>query len=305
MTRQILNGLALAAACVSLTATAATRTSANYSLTTETVDSGGRKTTSAAYSNDGSLGDIGGVSTAGASVQTARHSYIAQLYEVTGVTLSANPTNVNESAARQVSASAALDDATVLNLSSSSVGWDVVSGPITSINPSGLATAAVVYQNEPATVRGTFEGQTGTLGLQVLNVNNDNFGTYAGDALDDAWQVEYFGLNNPSAAPGIDPDGDGQTNRYEYVVGTIPTDVASQFHFRIEDVPELPNRKNLIFSPTFPSRTYLPEYRTNLSVGMFAPVPLSATSDAGTERTVTDLEATNAFRFYRIHITFP
>jgi len=34
-------------------------------------------------------------------------------------------------------------------------------------------------------------------------------------------------------------------------------------------------------------------------------VPVTATSDAGVERTITDLRATNAARFYRIGITYP
>jgi PKD repeat protein len=43
-----------------------------------------------------------------------------------------------------------------------------------------------------------------------------------------AWQVSYFGdLNNPQAAPGADPDGDGQNNMAEYLSDTVPTNSAS------------------------------------------------------------------------------
>jgi PKD repeat protein len=43
-----------------------------------------------------------------------------------------------------------------------------------------------------------------------------------------AWQVSYFGdLNNPQAASGADPDGDGQNNMAEYLSDTVPTNSAS------------------------------------------------------------------------------
>jgi PKD repeat protein len=43
-----------------------------------------------------------------------------------------------------------------------------------------------------------------------------------------AWQIQYFGsTNNPSAAPGADPDGDGQSNLAEFLAGTNPTNSAS------------------------------------------------------------------------------
>ena len=72
-------------------------------------------------------------------------------------------------------------------------------------------------------------GKFGTLEMTVLNVSNDDFGGYASDGLPDDWQVQYFGENNPNAAPSADPDGDGQNNAYEYVVGTVPSNAASHF----------------------------------------------------------------------------
>ncbi len=46
-----------------------------------------------------------------------------------------------------------------------------------------------------------------------------------------SWQVQYFGCtNNPAAAPGADPDGDGANNLAEYLAGTNPTNSASVFH---------------------------------------------------------------------------
>ncbi len=296
----LLSGLLLPAL-----AWAGSRTSANYRVPADTADAGGRRATSAAYSNVGSVGGIGGVGTAPAPATVAKHSYVGQLYDVTSLALSANPSPVNEVAVTQLGALAVLDDATRLVPAPASVLWNVVSGPIASVTPGGLATAAPVYQNTSATVGGRFLGRSNGLDVLVVNILPDNFGTYAGDGLDDAWQVQYFGLDNANACPLCDPDLDSQNNRFEYTAGTIPTDFNSHFRFHIAAVPGNLTNQNLVFSPRFPSRSYVAQYRTNAGSGTFVPVPVTATSDAGTERTITDLRATNTARFYRIGITYP
>ena len=284
---------------------AGSRSSANYSVPADTVDAGGRKTSSASYSNDGSLGGIGGISSAAAPVTLAKHSYIGQLYDLQGLVLSATPISVNEGATRQLNAVAQFDDATTLNLSSSAPQWSVVSGPIQSINAAGLATAGVVYENTPATVRADYSGLFGTLDLKVLDVDPDNFGSYAGDGLPDIWQVQNFGLNNPRAGPTNDPDGDNQNNRFEYIAGTNPNDAASRFRLSIELVPGQPTRKNLVFSPRLADRTYTAQFKLDLGAGAFADLAGTSTSDVGPVRTVTDLNATQLYKFYRVQITFP
>ena len=56
----------------------------------------------------------------------------------------------------------------------------------------------------------------------------------AGDGIDDAWQVQYFGLPpNANAGPLRDPDGDGRNNRDEWIAGLSPADPASVFKLRI------------------------------------------------------------------------
>jgi PKD repeat protein len=44
-----------------------------------------------------------------------------------------------------------------------------------------------------------------------------------------AWQLQYFGTTNGSAAATADPDGDGQNNFAEFQAGTDPTNSASVF----------------------------------------------------------------------------
>ena len=297
--------IAVATTCLASAAFAGSRSSASYSALTDSADAGGRRATSASYTHDGCAGAFGGVSTAPAPARIAKHGYLGQIYEVSSLALSATPTTVNEGTTRQLGASALLDDATTLNISSSSVNWSLVSGPILSISAGGLATAGNVYQDTPATVQGAWLNKTATLGLNVLNVGNDDFGTYAGDGLDDDWQVQYFGVGNPNAGPNGDPDGDGQNTRYEYTVGSIPTDGTSYFRFRIEAVPGQPTHKNLIFSPRVAGRTYTPQYKLDLNLPGWDNLGGISTLDAGPQRTVTDLNAVELTKFYRVHVTLP
>jgi autotransporter-associated beta strand protein len=52
-----------------------------------------------------------------------------------------------------------------------------------------------------------------------------------------AWQMQHFGcMACPQAASGADPDGDGQSNAAEFMVGTDPTNSASAFRI-IEIAP--------------------------------------------------------------------
>jgi hypothetical protein len=66
-------------------AIAGDRTSANYAITTDTTDAGGLHAASAGYANDGSASGIAGISTAAAPAASAKHGFIAQLYEIAGL----------------------------------------------------------------------------------------------------------------------------------------------------------------------------------------------------------------------------
>ena len=288
----------------SLVVQAATRTSANYLLATETSDAGGQRTASASYVNDGSVGGIGGISTVVTPAEVAKHGYVGQLYDPASVLLSMVNTNVNEGTTANVYARGVFDDATLLPLAGTAVAWSSVSGPIAGINANGLLTTSMVYQDTPATVRGIWQGRTGLQNLQVINSNTDNYSIYGGDGIDDAWQVQYFGLSANGLA-GRDPDGDGQTNGFEYVAGTIPTNAASKFNLRIDNVAGHADQKAIIFSPRYGDRSYTTLWRTNVATGSFAALSGSTTNDSGPERTITDLHATNTTRFYRIQITLP
>lgn len=296
---------AFTAALLALEVAAAPRSSARYSIPAESADAGGRPSASATYNHNGCIGGFGGIGTVAAPPQFAKHGFLGQIYDVATLVISANPTNVNEGATRQLAARALLDDSSILNIAASRVEWSPVSGPVASISAGGLVTAANVYQDTSATVQGTHLGKTALLGLLVRNVGIDDFGTYAGDGVSDAWQVQYFGVGNPNGGAGNDPDGDGQINGYEYVVGSVPNDGTSYFRLRIEPVAGQPAQRNLVFSPRVPGRTYTPQYTLDLSAPAFANLAGISTLDAGPIRTVTDLNATESNKFYRVHIAIP
>jgi hypothetical protein len=279
---------------------AAPRTSANYTIPAETADSGGCRATSTNYTHDGSVGPVAGISTAAAG--TAKQGYIAQLFDVTGLVVGSASTDVNETGTLQLSARQILDDASFLALDAGTVAWSPVSGPITSVSSAGIVTAGTVYQNSPASVQGSSGGFTGSIALNVLDTVADNFGTYAADGLGDDWQVQYFGQDNPLAAPARDPDGDGHPNLFEFVAGLVPTDRSSRFRVQLAPVPGQPAQMNIIFTPRLDGRTYTVKASTSLAADSWNPLISPPTTENGTERTVTDLNATGTKKFYRVDI---
>ena len=292
--------LALAAS-----AHAGPRTSTDYTVPADTADAGGQRATSSAYTNDGSLGGLTGISTVASPAQTAKAGYIGQLTEVTALQLAATPPTVNETATRQLSAAQLLDDDSLNLLAATDVAWSVASGPLTGINASGLATAATVYQNTAATAKGDYAGASGTLGLTVLDSILDNFGSYAGDGLGDDWQFQFFGLDNPLAAPLLDPDGDGQNNRFEFTAGLIPTNRLSRFSLTIAPVPGQPGQKDVVFDPIVAGRSYTVMTSPDLTPGSWAPLPGGSISNNGDQRTVTDPAASGTKKFYTVEIERP
>lgn len=291
---------------LAVAAHAGPRTSANYAVAADTTDAGGRRATSTAYTNDGSFSAVTGLSTAAAPAQTAKHGYAGQLTDATAVQLAATPTTVNEGATRQLSATLLNDDLTTTTLLATEVSWGVQSGPLSSVSTSGLATAGIVYENTNATATALFSNLSGTLNLTVLNVNNDDIPGYHGDGLDDAWQVQYFGLGNPNAGPGVITDGTGLTNLFKFIAGLIPNNSASSFTFHPQPVPAVSGQLDLVVTPRFTDRTYTVKSTPTLGPGaVWTPLTSFTITDNGLTRTITDLDATGARKFYRVEITKP
>ena len=293
-------------------ASAAPRTSADYSISVESIDQGGKTLASADYSLNACANDSGAAASEATSGYLAKGGFIGQLFDVVGVVPTAASSTLNEGPAPaqpgstlQLGASQVLDDSTLLPFAPSLAAWNVVGGPLAGIDANGLASAAVVYQDTPAVVRATYQGFNGTLNLTVLNVNNDDFGTYAGDGLPDSWQVQYFGLDNPAAAPTRNPDGTGQNNLFKYVAGLNPTDAASVFRVSLQAAAGQPGQTQIVFSPVVTGRTYTVFYKRNLGDNAWSPLSGAPQSDAGSQRTVTDSDAAGKSKFYRVQISKP
>ena len=273
---------------------AATRSSADYAISTDTTDSAGRHSGSADYSNDGSAGVLTGVSTA-APGEAVKHSFIGQLYEPVGLTIQAASPAVNETESVQLGARQMLDDNTMLVVSPSEVVW--TQSPAMSVSSNGHASAAAVYSDTSVTIIGTHLGFTGVLGLTVLDFLPDNYGLYANDTLPDAWQVQYFGTENPSAGPAEDPDHDGQNNLFEYEANLNPMDPLSKLTIRILDSGG--GGRSVAFSPRFDQCTYLLLGSSDL---LDWKTVAGRINDDGTLRTIIDPQGTEPRRFYRVSV---
>lgn len=294
--------LCAVAAATSVDLYAGSRSSTNYTISTDIADSGGGRTASANYTNDGSAGAVGGISTG--SAVTVKAGYPAQLYDVTGFAVTASAPGMNETGSLQLEPVFVLDDATHLGIAPTSVTWSVLAGPIT-VTANGIASADIVYQNTPATARGTLGALSDDFEMTVYDGLPDNYGSYAGDGIDDSWQFQYFGLDNPLAARGEDADADRQDNLFEWLAGTIPINPLSRFLFRIEPVIGEPTYKDLVFSPVLPDCIYTVQWSGSLAPASWADLTGATQTDANGERTVTDTEADDPEKFYKVKLEKP
>lgn len=135
-----------------------------------TLDGGGQSTTSPNYTMSGSVSSVGGVSSAVSPPVTVRHGYIGQLYEVTNLVITASPAPVSEGSNSQLTATATLDDGTVLVVAGSNVSWGAATYPIASINADGLLTAASVSTDTDGTVSGYYLGASNVFVIEVTQV---------------------------------------------------------------------------------------------------------------------------------------
>jgi len=272
-------------------------------VTTSSIDGGGLRATSANYTMDGSVGGIDGISSV--SADTARNGYIGQLYEVVSLVVTALPDPVSEFSNAQLSATATLDDATLLALAGNDVSWSSagIPYPLSAISGSGVVTATNVYENTSTTISGYYLGAASNTTLLVLDTFPDDYGIYANDGIPDAWQAQYFGLNNSNAFPNVDVDGTGQNNLFKYIAGLDPTNPASVFVLTITVAGGL---TNLIYNPVETGRTYTVLSNTNLVTGVYTNLTaFSGPVTNGNQVTVTDLNATQSNRFYHVRISYP
>jgi hypothetical protein len=271
-----------------------------------TLNAGGGPATAGNGVHYGSMGSLGAMASADLPPLLNKTGFIGQLYEIDSLQLSAVPASVNEGATRQLTASQLLDDGTIIELDEMTVAWSVDNGPISAVSSSGVATAGLVYEDSMGTIEGVYAAEVGAIELLILNIDPDDYGSYAGDGLDDDWQVLYFGLSNPLAAPRVDADGDGQDNAFEFEIGVVPTDPLSRFRSKIESVPGFPGRASVTFSPRFSDRFYTLQSSLDLTPASWIDVPSTTVSDDGLERTLTDItDDGSTTKLYQVEVTRP
>lgn len=250
---------------------------------------------------------VGGTNDGTVSAETPggvqlKPGFIGQLYDVVSITLGASPSTIDEGGTRQLGAVANLDDNTTLNLPGGDVQWSILLGPLTEIDASGLTTADLVYEDTAATAQGGYQGLSAQIELTVLNTDPDNLGTYAGDGLDDGWQVNFFGHPpNPEAAPNANPDNDLHPNLFEFLTGYNPTDPHSYFTFDVLDVAD--TMSILQLSKIVPGTRYSIE--RSLDLGHTDPWTEFATFTTLSEifdHQVTDPNAAGPHWFYRVAV---
>ncbi|MGV3663561.1 MAG: hypothetical protein ACO1TE_25550 [Prosthecobacter sp.] len=293
--------------CLALATLAGPRSSASYTISTDTLSSGGARSTSAAYTHEGGAGVVAGLATSSSSSETMKHGYIAQLYAVDRLHInSAPPDTIAELGTKQLSLIQILDDGSVLVADLALATWTTIAGPVITVDNTGLAHAGAVFQNSVTDLRAEYEGLVAQGQLTTLNLNLDNLPGYSGDGLDDAWQVQFFGLNNPLAAPDVITDGAGLTNFFKFTAGLVPNNSASRFLFDPQPVPAVPGQMRLVISPRLPDRTYTVITSPTLGAGaVWTPLTAFTIDDNGDTRTITDTSATGTRKFYRVEITKP
>jgi hypothetical protein len=270
-----------------------------YEIGCDSVGAGGGQQSGGAYAQDSEIGGTGGAGQGGG--YESRQGYAGQLYDLVDVLVSSLPSNVNEGATCQLTATGLYDDDSV-GVLGGMPAWSVLSGPLASVDTGGVATADVVYEDTAASARAVYEGRTGTVAVTVVNVDHDNYGLYAGDVIWDEWQVLHFGVGNSNALAGRDPDEDEQNNLFEWVANVLPTSGVSRFALGIESGNDS-NEMVVVFDPVFGDRTYQVEQRDSLTAGDWAGLVGGVVSDAGAVRRVTDTNAVLQ-RFYRVRIGY-
>ncbi len=131
-----------------------------------------------------------------------------------------------------------------------------------------------------------------------------------GDGIPDWWMLAYF--NHPmgqvadNSLANEDADGTGQNNLFKYITGLNPLDPTAVFVLNIASVSNQPSQNNLLYNPVALGRTYTPQFSVDLASGAWTQLTgFAGPATNGGQVTITDLNATQSNKFYRIHITYP
>jgi len=277
-----------------------------------TVDSGGSVQSGGDVQITGFVGEPGVVSSGGDVV--ARQGGNSMIYYATGFTVTADSLTINEQGASdanstrtQLRGNVVYDDATLSTVDGAQVAWTapVPNSSLASISALGLAQAATVYQSTAANFIGSYGGIIATSSLTVLNVLPDNYGAWAGDTFDDAWEI----AQGMSGAVNPDALNNGVPNWQLYAMGYNPAQPApAVLASGVTTNGYLAVRYTR--NPVATGYVFTPQESGNLSVGFATMVnPVSVTNTSGgieyiTTRGSVPMNATNR-QFLRVRVAQP
>jgi hypothetical protein len=169
-----------------------------YTITSDGLSAAGGRISAGPYQDDTSTGATGAESTSSENYDGAS-GQSSTLRDVIG--LIPGPLRIPENSLNQLGLFQALDDSTLLAVSSLGATWARISGPM-ALTSGGGATTEPVFANQNAQVQLTLLNSAVVSGsITIEDTIADNFGTYAADGIGDDWQVQFFGQDNPLAAP--------------------------------------------------------------------------------------------------------
>ena len=122
------------------------------------------------------------------------------------------------------------------------------------------------------------------------------------NGLPDAWERTYFGTLGVN--PDADPDGDGLSNKEEYLAGTNPTNSSDNLRITAATAAAGGSNVNLTWS-SVQTRCYLIQEALDLASPVWTDSGLGLITPTGssTTRAITDTNAPN--RFYRVQAVRP
>jgi len=280
---------------------------------TATIDFGGSVQTAGDRLNVGFVGSPGVVATAGGGLRVARQGGVGMVYFPAGYGIAADPPTIDEagsapesSTRTALSARQLFDDGT-FGPTGASVTWNPATNQAITVTPEGIAQANTVYQNTIANFTATIGSDSFTNFLTVVNTLPDNFGAWAGDTFDDAWEIAQgmTGALNPTnlnnGMPAWQLYAMGINPAVPFTGNPAPARVGTNGGFLTISYTRNPYATGYTFSP---------QEAANLAIGFSNMVsPVSTTNlvngvEQITTRGSVPMSSTNR-QFLRLQITRP